>query len=168
MNLNWRIIAAVVVAFIVGAAAGGLAEHIHVENDKTDTSAGATTTTVPTVDWFGTQKSAACPTLTKWYSAIGRSAYLSASKGAWTTTRADLLEQDSTISAAYRALLSNVNDVGRNEILFLVAYGVRSRAALQNATSAAAYAASQRASSSTQLSRNVSVLVQAAKTCPKS
>ncbi len=168
MDLNWRIIAAVVVAFIVGVAAGGLAEHIRVQNDKTDTSAGATTTTVPTVDWFGTQKSAACPTLAKWYTAIGKASYLARSKGAWTTTRANLLEQDSTISAAYQALLSNANAVGNPEIAFLVAYADRSTAALKTATTAAANAAAQQALSSQRLSSDLAILAQAARSCPTS
>ena len=122
MRKNWRVIVAVVVAFIVGGAAGALAEHAHVQSDKTDSSAAATTTTVPTADWFGTQKSAACPTLTKWYTAIGKVAYLAPGKGTWTTTRAQLLQQDSTISAAYQALLSNANALGQPEIQALAAY----------------------------------------------
>jgi hypothetical protein len=165
--MNWRIIAAVVVAFIVGGAAGALAEHEHVQNDKTGASAGATTTTVPTVDWFGTQKSAACPALTKWYTAIGKVSFLAAGKGAWTPTRANLLQQDSAISAAYQSLLPAANAVGRPEIVFLAAYQARARAALQPATSAAAYSASLQTLGSQRVNSDLAVLAQAAKSCPK-
>lgn len=167
MRKNWRVIVAVVVAFIVGGAAGALAEHVRVENDKTSSSA-ASTTTVPTADWFGTQKSAACPTLTKWYTAIGKVAYLAPSKGPWTTTRAQLLQQDSTISAAYQSLLSNANALGQPEIQALAAYQGRTRAALQSASSAAAFSASLKALGTPQVTNALAVIAQTAKSCAKS
>ena len=164
--MNWRIIAAVVVAFIVGAGAGVLAEHAHVQNDKTSGSASATTTTVPTADWFGTQKSSACPDLMKWYNVVAKAAY-SAGRGPWPAARAALLQQASTVAAAFEALLPVADTAGKSEMEFLIVYQNRLTAALQSSTSAASYAASQRALASDRLSTDAATLVATARTCPK-
>ena len=169
--MSWRIGAAAVIAFVIGVAAGGFAEHERVQSNKVDGTAAETSTTTssaPTADWFGGQTATACPVLTNWFDAIGRTSYAAASKGPWTATRAALLEEATAIGAAYEALLPAANAAGKPEVAFLIAYQDRSTEGLQSSTSAAEYAESQHALASERLNEGVNVLLQTARYCPKS
>jgi hypothetical protein len=168
--MRWRVAVAAAIAFVIGAAAGGFVEHQRVENDKTDSAAAETTTTtaaVPTADWFGDQKTSACPALTQWYGAIGQAAYVAANRRPWPETRTALLKQASTVGAAFDKLLQAANDAGRPELDYLIAYQKRLTATLETSTSAAAYTDGQRSLVSDRLTRNIGILLQDVKSCPK-
>jgi acetyl-CoA carboxylase carboxyltransferase component len=142
-----------------------------VENDKTDSATAVTTTTTaaePTADWFGDNKAAVCPALTQWYGAIGQAAYIAANRGPWPETRIALLEQASAVSAAFEKLLPAANAAGKPEVEYLIANDERLTATLQTSASAAAYATGQRTLVSERLTKNVAILLQAEKSCPKS
>jgi len=162
--MSWRIAVGALVAFVIGAVAGGFIEHERVQNNM-ETATTTTTTAAATANWFGSNQASACPALTRWYGAIGESAFIAGGKGPWTETRAALLGQSSTVEDAYEDLLPMVDSVGRPQLEHLIEYQDRLRTALRASSSATAYADSQRSLASDQTNEGIAVLLQAARSC---
>jgi hypothetical protein len=165
--MNWRIVVAVVVAFVVGAAGGGFAEHQRIKNERSNNSAKNTSTTAPGVNWFGSKKATACPELQRWRTALGVATYTAASKGPWANVRAKLLTQRAAMQSAYRAMVPLANEPGKVQMNFLIAYEGQLTAALKAAASAADYAKTPAAKSSARVKHDLEILVKTATTCGK-
>jgi hypothetical protein len=168
-HMNWRIVVAVVVAFVVGGAGGAFAEHERTLHDSSNkTATGTTRTTVANANWFGSRAKAACPALKRW-NASATAAYIAlVAKTPWTATRTKLVQGRSATTAAYRALLAVAIPQGKVELRFLIAYQSRLGAALRKSSSVAGYLKSQRALASARVNRDVAILSRAAGSCPKS
>ena len=140
--MNGRTLFVVFIAFLVGGAAGAVAEHERVQH-KAKTAASATTTTIVTADWFGSQKSAACPALRSFSNAATAAYKATLTKTPWTTTRATLQQQQTVIGAAFKTLAPLANPTGAPEVQFMITYENQLTAVLTKAASLAAYKQSQ-------------------------
>jgi hypothetical protein len=165
--MNWRIVVAVIVAFVVGAAGGGFAEHQRVKNERSNNSARSTSTTAAAPNWFGSKKASACPELQRWRTALGVASYTAVSKGPWANVRAKLLTQRAAMQSAYRALVPLAGAPGKVQLEFLVAYETQVTTALKAAASAAAYAKTPAAKSSPRVKHDVGILLTTATSCAK-
>jgi hypothetical protein len=162
--MSWRVIVAIGLAFVVGAGAGALVEHQRVKDDKT-AAAPTTTTTVPTADWFGSNRASACPALKRWqasavagYTAIARSKQ-------WTTTRTEVAKQVSAGSAAYRDMITLANPTGKPELQYLLSHQDQLSTAAKNSTSLQEYETAQAAQTPARVKTDLTVVSQAVKGC---
>jgi hypothetical protein len=171
-DINWRVIVAVVVAFVVGIGAGGIAEHQRLKNksnksasaskSKTKTTTKATTKTtakpVTTADWFGTHGAQACPAL-KRVDAAGTAAFKAIYSSAPLDSRRTILAASAgTIGTAYTSLVPLANAPGKPMLQFLANYQGRLKTAAQAAPSLTAYLTAQKALDSPQLKQSAAPL----------
>lgn len=172
--MNWRIVVAVGVTFVVGAAAGGFAEHERVQKDKPNKAAAGTTTTTRAgtpaapANWFGTKKADACPALKRWNTAAA-AAYASAlDSKAWSAKSTTIQTQTSAMGSAFRDLGKLANPAGKAELAFLVTYVGKLNAEAKKAKSQPAYAQAQTALASARVKRDLAIVGQANGGCQKS
>jgi hypothetical protein len=164
-----RIVIALVVAFAIGGGAGALAEHQRLK-DKSNKSASTQTTTSPTsapvaAAWFKTPTTQACPALKVWKAAGAASYVALLKKGAWSTTKATLLAQNTTATASLRTLLPMTTPAGRAGINFLVTSEGKVSDVVKHATSQADYGKAAKALASPRLTRSNAIMSRAANTC---
>ena len=143
--MNWRIVLAVVVAFVLGVGAGGLAEHQHAKAKSDKKSTSSTTAKGKGVNWFGKNQAAACPTLNQWKGAVSASYLALLKKSAWPATQTELTKQSGVVVTSYRALLPKATKPGRVQLNALIAYQTVLTAAIKKATSVTAYTTAQKA-----------------------
>jgi hypothetical protein len=156
-------IIAVVVAFALGAGAGGFAEHERLKNTK---HTAAAPKAAAGAGWFA-RPAAACPALKSWETASA-SAYVAILKKApWTTTRTTLLAQQTAATAAMKTLLKYAKPKGKTGLNFLIAHQTKTTAALQHASSQADYSKADTALASAVVKRDNAILARAAGNCPK-
>jgi hypothetical protein len=167
-HMNGRIAFVVFVAFLVGGVAGAVAEHERVAHKK-KSAGGTTTTTVVTVDWFGSQKPAACPALRR-YATAATTAYKAtlAKNAPWATTSATLAQQNSEIAAAFTSLVPMANPAGAPEIQYMITYENQLTAAIKKAASLTAYKQSEASLTTARASSDGVILGAAANSCPAS
>jgi hypothetical protein len=175
--MNWRVILAVVVALVVGAGGGALAEHQRLKNesnkpsasskDHTTGTAGTTSTTTPIAQLFGSNQTAACPTLTKWYGALSEEPFQLSSKGPWATTKVKVLALHAVITASYNSLLKLATPSAKADIQDLIRNETATASALTKAATAADFANAQKKLVSASVTRNAQLLIRAEKTCGK-
>jgi hypothetical protein len=160
---------AVIVALVLGAAVGSVAEHKRLQNktkaQATLPAASTTTTPISTIDWFGNNATAACPGLLKWYGAVGAIASAMKRKVPWAATRAKFRQEVGISQAAFRSLIPLVNPAGKVELAFLATSLDRTNALLNGSASQTAFLAAQKAATSAQVIHDTGVVLLAAKSC---
>ena len=166
--MNWRVIVAVVVAFVVGIGAGGLVEHERLKHKSNSSASGSkkgTPTTVSTAAWFGSRASTACPALKSWSASAVASYQALYTKTPWKTKQATLLKQIDAAGSAYKAMVPIATPAGKAQLQFLVGHQTQLSAAVQKATSEAAYLKAQQALNTARVKHDIAIVSQAANRC---
>jgi hypothetical protein len=179
-NMNWRIIVAGVVVFVVGVGVGGLAEHERVKHEthkaaartttttgngeSTTAEAGSSTTEASTASWFAGTK-AACPALKRWQNATAATYRAMVGKATWASARAALLTQMNASSAAVGELIPLATPTGRVELNFLAAYQIKATSAVRHATSAAGFSQAQSALTDARVKNDAAVMSRVEVAC---
>jgi hypothetical protein len=165
--MNWRIVVAIVVAFVVGAGAGGLAEHERVNSSNKSAATKPTTTTIPPTVWFADVKPA-CPALLRLSSTASAQFSTLATTPAWAAARVALLADLKATGDAYRALVPVATAPGKAALRFLLSAQLEEGAAVQNATSWPAYLKARKTPHAALRAKEASAVVAYAKRCSTS
>ena len=160
-----RVVFAAIVAFVVGAGAGGLGEHVRLR--QSSDTAVTTLVTGETGDWYGSRATAACPALKRWAASVAATVEVSARPTVWAKKRAELAAPVDASGAAYQALLPLATPAGKAELGFLLAYQKQMSAALHTAASSEVYSKAQKALLSARLTRDLAIVAQGAQACSK-
>jgi hypothetical protein len=178
--MNWRIVVAIVVAFVVGAGAGGLAEHERVNSSNKSSATKHPTTTVrkstPTTRkpakkvppvWF-TDTKAACPALLRLSLTTSAQYSTLATTPAWASAQVALLADLKATGDAYRALVPVATAPGKVALKFLLADQLEEGAAVRNATSWPTYLRGRKTPNAALRAKEATAVVAYAKRCPAS
>lgn len=171
--MNRRVIVILIVAFVLGAGGGAVAEHLRLKHASDKPGASATTpstaprnsTAAGAADWFAAKATQACPALKTWNASGAATAKAIAKKGAWTATRTALVAAIKATGAAYVALEPFANTAGKTELQFLKARQDEVSSAIGKTSSLAAYVQAQTKLKSTRAQRDVLILSRAAQSC---
>ncbi len=166
--MNWRVVAAVVVAFVLGGAAGWFIESQRVKDDTTTSSAPSVAASDSDVKaWFGgTPSTSACPALKAWVTTFTKSAFTKPNPSDWTASRTQLQQLAQAQTLANQALLPYASDTGKQELQFMSDTATKNYETLAVSTSADAYTSYLKSLDDNRLKRDGVVVVAAAKTCP--
>jgi hypothetical protein len=136
-------IVALVVAFALGGAAGGLVEHQRLKNQSNKKTAAPPTTASKAKGaaalWFPKPITAACPEIVKWKTAANAAFVALVAKTPWTTTQSVLETQSAATTAALTALLPHSTKQGHNGLNFLLRHATKNATALKAAKTEADY-----------------------------
>lgn len=162
--MNWRVVGAVTVAFVVGGAAGAFVEHERVQDSSSSKSPKTPAQQVSI--WFGSKSAEACPSLKAWSSALSGAA-LSGITGDWAVRKVALLQSSNASAKALQDLIPLTRGEGTTELSFLIDVEKKSQQALKGAQSLADYETFQKTLSAERLRNDTAVLVTASGLCPK-
>jgi hypothetical protein len=140
VQLNAKVIIAVVVAFVLGVGAGGLVEHQRLKN-KSNKAASSSTTTAHTgaaVRWFS-PSTKACPGLKKFETSAVTAYGTLLKKSPWATTKAALLTQATATTSELKGLVPFASPAGKVGLNYLIARQAKTTSALQKAASLTDY-----------------------------
>jgi hypothetical protein len=151
--LDWRVIVAGVVVFVVGVGAGGVLEHEKVKHDS------------QRAGWFAGHTTAACPTLKRWDAAATATDQALATSTSWTSTQSELSKQTKASKAALQSLLGFSTYKGQAGLNTLVSYASKLIKAVPNATSAAGFSTAQKQLNSSLVTTDTTTLKRAATSC---
>jgi hypothetical protein len=164
-------IIALVVAFALGAAAGGLVEHQRLKDQSNKKAAAPPTTTskgkAAAARWFTAPTTAACPEIVKWKSAVTTAYVALFKKTPWSTTQSTLETQSAAETAALKALLPHSNKRGHKGLNVLIGYQTKSVTALKAAKTEADYLKAVKPASTLPVKNGNKVMTVADTACAK-
>jgi hypothetical protein len=168
--MNWRVVVTVIVAFVIGAGGGAVAEHVRLKNASDKPGATATTSAGNNAnpaanDWFGAKATQACPALKNWTAAGAASGKAFRMTGAWTAKRAALVAAIKDAGAAYSALEPFANPAGKAELQFLVAHQEAVNNAVAKASSLPVFDQARKKLQSPRAQRDFAIVGVAARRC---
>lgn len=166
--MNWRVIAAVVAAFVLGGAAGWFIESQRVKDNSSSSSASSPTAGNADVEkWFGgTPSTSACPALKAWVTTFTKAAYTKPNPSDWPASRTQLQQIAQAETLSNQALLPYATAEGKQELQFISDTATKNYQTLAVATSADAYNSYLQSLDGNRLKKDAAVVFAAAKTCP--